>query len=310
MSNGISKLERSLLILAVVLAIVFFLVSLNTSSPWRDLFIGMSTSFVFFVVFDLVLALQRRLRHQKRREFFGTEIFDGELWLTLADFELRDDIKLGLTPEQLIAPYQRPPVKGAPDHPHPITQTTMMCLMDFQAVVEVAGELIPWCSRTPHMTTDSEAFNKRGLSFVASGLTDNHCTEMYRRVDPDPLFGIQSSEQLTKVELADGTLLINTESREYAIILRYLPDRETFPGRRWFIVAGLDEAGSAAAGFFLAHKWKELAKYVNAKDDFVAVVSLPIRTWREPHLERVVSRDSAGQIRSVSVKNSRFPSNS
>lgn len=301
MGNSASKLEKSLLILATGLATLFFLASLITSSPWRDLFIGMSTSFVFFVVFDLILTFQRWLKHQKRRSFFGAEIFDDRLWLTLADFELRDDIKSMLSPVQLIAPYQRPPGEGLPDHPHPITQTTMMCLMDFRAIVEVAGELIPWCSQTPLMTTDSEAYDARAISFVASGLTDNHLTVLYDRVDPAPLFTIDSNEVQTDVILVDGTVLANTDSREYAIILRYSPDRETDPGRRWFIVAGLDEAGSAAAGFFLAHKWTSIAKYTDEEDDFLAVVSLPRRSWTNPHLERVIRRDRSGTVQSVSM---------
>ena len=300
MGNSVSRLERGLLIIAGSLATVFFLFSLTTASPWRDLFIGMSTSFVFFVVFDLILALQRRLRHRQRRNFFGTEVFDGQLWLTLADFELRDDIKAMLSPDQFIAPYQRPSIPDVPDHPHPITQTTMMCLMDFRAVVEVAGELIPWCTNSPNMTTDTEAIRNRAISFVASGLTDNHCTEMYLKVDPDPLFTIQSHEMWTQVVLSDGTQVHNTDSREYGIILRFHPDRATVEGRRWFIVAGLDEAGSAAAGYFLAHRWKELAQHTEADQDFVAVVSLPHRAWREPHLEQIITRNGSGQIHHTS----------
>lgn len=301
MGAGVSRLERGLLITAGSLAVVFFLLSLNTQSPWRDLFIGMSTSFVFFVVFDVIVALQRTLRHRRRRAFFGTEIFDGELWLTLADFELRSDITALLTPEQLVAPYQRPKVPDVPDHPHPITQTTMMCLMDFRAVVEVAGELIPWCNRSPHMTTDTEAIRNRANSFIASGLTDNHCTEMYLKVDPHPLFSIHSKDVFTEVVLSDGTPVHNTDSREFGIILRFHPDRSTVPGRRWFIVAGIDEAGSAAAGFFLAHHWKELSQHADEGDDFVAVVSLPHRAWQEPSLDFLVTRGDSGESRSIAV---------
>jgi hypothetical protein len=301
MGAGVSKLERGLLVTAGSLAIVFFLLSLTTASPWRDLFIGMATSFIFFVVFDVILATQRALRHRRRRSFFGTEIFDGELWLTLADFELRDDIAAMLSPAQLRAPYQRPRIPDVPDHPHPITQTTMMCLMDFRAVVEVAGELIPWCSRSPHMTTDTEAIRNRANSFIASGLTDNHCTEMYLQVDPNPLFSIQSQDVWTEVVLSDGTPVHNTDSREFGIILRFHPDRSTVDGRRWFIVAGIDEAGSAAAGYFLAHHWKELARHTDEGDDFVAVVSLPHRAWREPSLTHIVARSATGTSRSVAL---------
>jgi hypothetical protein len=301
MGSSISRLERGLLVMAGSLAIIFFIVSFNTPSPWRDLFIGMSTSFVFFVVFDLVLALQRNIRHRRRRAFFGTEVFDDELWLAIADFELRDDIRSMLTKDQTLAPYQRPKETDVPDHPHPITQTTVMCLMDFRAVVEVAGELTPWCSRLPGMITDTEAYRKRTISFIASGLTDNHCTTLYLKVDPEPLFEIKSSEMFTKIVLPDGTEVHNNDSREYGIILRYHPDRFSKAGRRWFIVAGLDEAGSAAAGYLLAHQWRELARHTNSSDDFVAVVSLPHRSWTEPHLEKIIARDASKVMRNISL---------
>ena len=94
----------------------------------------------------------------------------------------------------------------------------------------------------------------------------------------------------TTVTLTDGTLLENTPSREFGLIVRYSPDRIRQPERRWFFVAGLDEAGSAAAGQFLAHQWTQLQSQVDDDDDFVAVVSLPLHAWWEPTLTHVVTR--------------------
>lgn len=290
MGTSTSRLERGLLVIATILAIAFFIAALVTASPWSDLLIGMATSFVFFVVFDLILALRRYLRHRQRRGFFGSEMFDAETWLVLADFELRSDIQDLLTDDQQRAPYQRPRVTGVPDHPHPMTQTTMMCLMDIRAVVGLAEELAPWCAFPPRITVDTDALRDRARSFIASGLTDNHCTAMYLLDDPQPLFSITSSGIDTTVTLTDGTLLENTSSREFGLIVRYSPDRIRQPERRWFFVAGLDEAGSAAAGHFLAHQWTQLQSQVDDDDDFVAVVSLPLHAWWEPTLTHVVTR--------------------
>ncbi len=301
MGASTSRLERGLLLIATVLALCFFVAALVSTSPWSDLFIGMATSFVFFIVFDLILAVQRSVRQRRRRSFFGSEMFDDELWMTVADFELRTDIDVLLTPEQRRAPYQRPVIPGLPEHPHPMLQTTMMCLMDIRAVLVVAEELAPWCKASPRITTDTDALHDRARSFLASGLTDNHCTAMYLLDDPHPLFTIDSRAIDARVTLVDGHAIENSASREYGIILRYAPDRTRQPGRRWFIVAGLDEAGSAAAGHLLAHEWRNLAQFVNGDDDFVAVVELPLHAWWEPTLTHVVTRDGAGAVSSISV---------
>lgn len=301
MASTTSRLERGLLVIASILAIGFFLAALLSSSPWSDLFIGMATSFVFFIVFDVVLALQRRVRHRRRREFFGSEMFDDRLWLTAADFVLRDDIDVLLTDEQRLAPYQRPKNQDLPDHPHPMTQTTMMCLMDIRAVLSVAEELAPWCSTSPRITTDTDALRDRARSFVASGLTDNHCTAMYLSTDSEPLFHIRSEGLDTEVDLADGYTLSNTEAEESAIIVRYSPDSQRQPNRRWFLVAGLDEAGSAAAGEFLAHQWRNLASRTQPEDDFVAVIHLPRHAWWEPTLSHLLVRDKSSGLRSITV---------
>jgi len=296
-----TRLERGLLAVAGGLAAGFFVAAIFTSSPWSDLFIGMATSFVFFVVFDLVLAIRRVLRHRQRRAFFGSESFDGEIWLVLADFELRDDVKGVLTAEQRRSPYQRPRIPGVPDHPHPITQTAMMCLMDFRAVMGLAEELAPWASARPHVKVDSDALKDRARSLVAAGLTDNHCTAMYLEVDPQPLFSISSVGMDTFVTLIDGLELRNTPAKEFGIIVRFTPDRQSHPGRRWFIVAGLDEAGTAAAGQYLAREWRTLHGLVAPASDFVAVISLPRLAWWEPTLEHVVSRDAAGATATKTV---------
>ena len=293
---SVSRLERGLLIVAAALAAGFFAVALWVPSPWRDLFVGMATSFVFFVVFDLIVSIRRSLRQRQRRAFFGSDMFDTESCLVLADFVLRDDISSRLTEDERQAPYQRPKVRGMPDHEHPITQTTMMCLLDFQAVVGIAEEIAPWCARPPRITVDSRVLEEGATTFVASGLTDNHLTELYLQTDPHPLFTISSRDMVTTVTIADGHVISNTSAQEFGIIVRFHPQRSRHPDRRWFFVAGLDEAGSAAAGQFLAREWRRLAKLAKPDDDFLAVVSLPRRVWQEPTLDRLLTRSPSGAV--------------
>lgn len=301
MGTSTSRLERGLLAIATILAGIFLVLATLSPAPWSDLWLGMATSFVFFVVFDLILALRRFLRQRKRRSFFGSDMFDAEALLVLADFELRSDIQELLTPEQLRAPYQRPRVPGGPEHPHPMTQTTMMCLMDFRAVNAVAEELAPWCAHSPRIAVDTDALRDRTRSLIASGLTDNHCTAMYLEDDPHPLFTITSDGVDTTVTLADGHIVENTPAREFGLIVRYSPDRIRQPGRRWFFVAGLDEAGSAAAGTYLAEHWPELAHLVDEHDDFVAVIDLPRHAWWESTLCHLVNRNNQGTLHTTSL---------
>jgi hypothetical protein len=176
--------------------------------------------------------------------------------------------------------------------------------MDFRAVIGLAEELAPWCSVRPHVTVDSDALKDRARSLMAAGLTDNHCTAMYLEMDPQALFSIASEGMETTVTLIDGRELRNTPSREFGIIVRFAPDRRSHPGRQWFIVAGLDEAGTAAAGQYLAHHWRTLHALAPAASDFVAVVSLPRFAWWEPSLEYVVTRDARGTLASSTIAQS------
>lgn len=301
MESTSSRLEKNLVFIALALGISLLLASIPAERPWSDLLIGMSTSFVFFAVFEAILALQRTVRHRRRRAFFGPEMFENGVWLALADFVLRPEALDALSPALRSQPWCRPPVPGVPHHDHPIMQTNMMCLMDIRALLEVSSELARWCRRSPTIVVDTDAYHDRARSLVASGLTDNHCTAMYLEVDDKPLFTISSHEDVTWVTLANGHQIRNSSKRERAVILRYSPDRDTAPHRRWFIVAGLDEAGSAAAGRFLGSRWSELDKHVDPEDDFVAVLSLPRYAWQHPSLEYVLTRGTDGLLRSTPV---------
>ena len=171
-----------------------------------------------------------------------------------------------------------------------------------RAVISIAEELAPWSALPPRITVDTDALRDRTHSFFASGLTDNHCTAMYLRDDQAPLFSIASEGIETIVTLADGHVVKNSSSREFAVIVRYSPDPRRQPGRRWFLVAGLDEVGSAAAGHYLAQHWQDLSAIVSDWHDFVAVVGLPLHAWWEPTLTHVVSRDRAGAIITIEIE--------
>ncbi len=56
---------------------------------------------------------------------------------------------------------------------------------------------------------------------------------------------------------------------DYGIILKIHPSQ--FPGRTWIACAGIGEWGTSGASWFLANKWKEIAKRVKQTEQFVCV---------------------------------------
>jgi hypothetical protein len=294
MENRQRLLNPTLMALAAALGGLLFLVAHRFESPTRDLVLAMATSFVFFVVFDLLLAIDVIVREGRLRAFFGTELTRDQLLLTCADFELHDDARAVLEQSQLRIHYQRPHLEGAPLHTEPILFDRSMCLSDIQGLMSVAAMLGGRQKKVPMLVQDGEVWATHGdCSFVASGLTDNHCTELYRLADQPSLFAIGSNDGLPTVRLLDGLHVENDRTTEYAIIVRYHPDRHGRPNRRWFLIAGLEEFGSAAAGDFLAREWRTLSKLARKGDDFVAVVALPRGRVASAQLRHVVARDAS-----------------
>ena len=283
---------------ALILAVVFFWLSFAIPDKWSDLALGMATSFVFILLVEAILWLRSTVKARRLREFFGDELASDRLLLTCADFELKPQALELLLSNGLEVHYQRPHLEGAPEHSEPILFDRSMCLSDIQGLMSVAAALGGRQAAIPLLVQDSEIWIQQGrCSFVSSGLTDNHCTEMYRMADPAAMFSISSNLGLPTVTLINGVLVENDARTEYALIVRFAPAPAAAPQRRWFLLAGLEEAGSAAAGDFLARRWQELSHLVKPTEDFVAVVSLPKRGSDAVRLEYVLARVPDGEPR-------------
>jgi hypothetical protein len=277
---------------ALVLAIVFFWVSFRAPDKWSDLALGMATSFVFILLVDGILRARSGLSARRLRDFFGHELADQQLLLTCADFELKPEALGLLLDRGMTVHYQRPHLEGAPQHTQPILFDKSMCLSDIQGLMSVAAALGGRQSEIPLLVQDGEIWKRQGrCSFVSSGLTDSHCTEMYLLADEPPLFSIGSRLGIPTVTLINGILIENNAHREYALIVRFAPARRTVADRRWFLLAGLEEAGSAAAGDFLARQWQDIARHVREGEDFVAIVALDRRGSATVTLEYIRARD-------------------
>lgn len=284
-------------VLSVILALVFFALALwITSSPWSDLFLGMATSFVFLAMTNLILRLQAWWSYRRIRDFFGAELVQGTTWLAYPDFEP--------TPQAHEAwsgvgrRWQRPEGPNLsraplPQHDLPIEFEVTVAANDIQGLIEFAGALGYAHVAATSLVVDRTIWNDSQRSFCAAGLTSNHCTNLYLITDKNPLFEILSHNGHPTVRLATGHVLIDDDIREFGIIMRYRPDSAGTPDRRWWLVAGLEAAGTPAAGRFVASKWRTLFECTRPNSDFIAVVSLARGAWHDARLELVVERSSA-----------------
>jgi hypothetical protein len=63
---------------------------------------------------------------------------------------------------------------------------------------------------------------------------------------------------------------------------------DEYPERRWLLVAGFGPVSTAAAGWYLSRHWRNLARRVRRRQNFIAIVSTGSYTDRVPHLEEVL----------------------
>lgn len=61
-------------------------------------------------------------------------------------------------------------------------------------------------------------------------------------------------------------------SCDYGVILKIHP--EQFPRRTWIVCAGIGEWGTSGSAWFLAHKWRDIAKDLKDNDQFAFVIEV------------------------------------
>lgn len=275
---------------ALVLAIAFFWVSFRAPDKWSDLALGMATSFVFILLVEAILWLRLHLAMRQLRRFFGDELVRTQIRLNCPDFVLHDDAKEILATGGQDVVFQRPALPGAPAHPEPMRFATAMAYLDVVGLMAVATMLGGRQEEPTRLVTDSDDLGDSTHSFIAAGLTSNHVTMHYLHADPRPLFSFDEREdEVPVLRFRDTTRITDTPTVQHAIILRFSPDRRTEGRHRAFIIAGLQEHGTAAAGAYLAQQWQSLSRRVGPEEDFLAVVRFPAGLWQQAELVRVVT---------------------
>lgn len=67
------------------------------------------------------------------------------------------------------------------------------------------------------------------------------------------------------------------EGCDYGVILKIHPTQ--FPRRTWMVCAGIGEWGTSGSAWFLAHRWRDIAKKLKDSDQFACVIE--VRTGQD-----------------------------
>lgn len=290
-------------ILSTLLSLIFFaLAVLVSSAPWTDLFLGMATSFVFLAVTNTIVRLQRWWSFRRVRDFFGSEIASQGLLLAYPDFVLSEAALERLEGTSDI--WARPPVQisegpALPHHDFPMEIKRSVAANDIQALLLFASVVEQNSAVAAALIEDRKIWTDSRRSFCAAGLTSNHCVALYAATDRDPLIILDPQNGHPVVHIPSGPSVVNNAQREFGIAMRFAPDREKYPNRRWWFVAGLGATGTPGAAEYLSAEWRRLSRLSHPDADFVAVVSLPLDTVHDPRLEYFVQRPAGTQRREV-----------
>ena len=277
-------------------ALALFAISFFEASPWRDLTVGVATSFLFLAVLNVLAAGELLLLGHGRRHFFGAELTNGPTNLVYPDFVIHNDIRILLAKFNQQMLFQRPESKFGSLTVHRIDIPRTVALNDIQALLYISDAL-PSTLRSPNvLMVNNAVVEDPDRSFVSFGFSSNDCTHLYLNEAQNPLFEIvEDGEGSEFVRLSDGHEFISTNRRQYGLIVRYCPDIRAHPERRWFLVAGLGPVGTPAAAWYLAHSWQELAQHTHRTTSFVAVISTGAYTSRVPRLEHLLKDQGEGR---------------
>ncbi len=265
----------------LALAAGLFIAAANLHPPWWNLCLGIGTSFVFIAIADMLAVGQKSLVYSSRIRFFGKEIVQDEAIFVYPDFEPHEEVTRTLDDSGVRMRYQRPASRTRPFVDFWIDAPFTAASNDLEAILHVAGIFGGLSPSRDAVITDRRMVKSCGRSFISFGLGSNACTYLYLdHAANESLFALRREPAGLPAEMYVVTLddreFHSDEHKQYGVIVRYAPDRENHPGRRWFLVAGLGPAGTVGAAWYLAQNWRSLAKMTARANDFAAFVSVPV----------------------------------
>lgn len=241
-------------------AAVLYTISLRLDDSHQEVTAGVASSFVFIALVDVLLAIQARLADRARVRFFGRELVRGPTTFVYPDFVLGADAQAALSSYNQQLLFQRPSSPFTALVTHRIDVPRVVAANDIQALLYVSSEFDSTPSRPNIMVTDTEILEDCSRSFISFGFSSNDCTHLYLHESPEALFAvIEDGSGSEYLRLASGNEYRSTADRQYGVILRYTPDREDFPERRWILVAGVrarwEPPGPAGTSLNTGRSW-------------------------------------------------------
>ncbi len=276
-------------VVGVLIAAALFIVGFNVEGPLQELIVGVATSFIFLSILDLLIATQDRVIRRDRLKFFGGELVRDQTTMVYPDFVMHDDVRATLASHNQQMLFQRPDSRFRELTTHRIDIPRTVAANDIQALLYVASAFESTVRCPNVIVVDHAIIEDCNRSFISFGLSSNDCTHLYINEAPKPLFEIVEDGAGSEfVRLRNGNEYRSDARRQYGLVLRYAPDLDEYPQRRWLLVAGLGPVGTTAAGWYLSRHWQNLARRASSQQNFIAIVSTGPYTDRVPHLEEVL----------------------
>ncbi|WP_243359590.1 hypothetical protein [Fundidesulfovibrio terrae] len=282
----------------LVVAIVIYLFLLNIPETggmvkrqfWVSLFVSVFVAAMLGLIPKIYEYCAKYLEAGRITSFFGTSIRINPVRYVFPYRVLLREYREQKT--HVWETYFTPDVEPS-KIPVPEGVRAWIPFQDIRAAVYVSRLLGRYVDITPKYIVDSDIseynLDEIDYTMVAIGLGFNWATNLIERFTRQKLFKIVWDESCKfGVRCTDHFIVpgfdvdISDKDRDYSIIARVAcPQQECKNSRYFFVCAGRTADGTAAAGYFLQKKWKEILKMYGSgagdkkdleKDSMVVVV--------------------------------------
>lgn len=143
---------------------------------------------------------------------------------------------------------------------------------ELRAVSYIGTSLVADGGIVAKVVADDAIADKLDIDFISFGAMSNFKTLDVFANPANRLAGYSDKDSLFKSKSNGNPLCDFPAGYDYGLILKIHPQQ--FPGRTWICCAGIGEWGTSGSTWFLAKKWKEIAKRVSERDQFACVIQV------------------------------------
>jgi len=288
--RAVRSSKAALDVCGLITAAILFAVAAELHPPTQNVFLGIATSFIFLSILDVLLVTQKGILNRARTKFFGSELIHEKATFVYPDFEPHREVRRALDGAGIKMRYQRPTSKIRALGDFWIDAPNSAASNDIEAILHVASIFGGLAAQPDAMMSDRRLIEACDRSYVSFGLASSACTYLYlERAGQESLFDLVPEYAGIKARMfartSDGREFHSDNHNQYGLIVRYSPDRERSPGRRWFFIGGLGPQGTIGAAWYLTEHWRTIARRVPASQDFVAFVCVPVIAPRSAYLD-------------------------